>query len=81
MQVCEIICAQGGQVSTVIGVMKDNISKVMERGEKLDDLEEKSVRPFGEGGVGAGRRGGVGEASMWMLYEYSSKITVLDMYL
>ncbi|KAL5484173.1 hypothetical protein EMCRGX_G020625 [Ephydatia muelleri] len=30
------------QVSKVIGVMKDNISKVMERGEKLDDLEEKS---------------------------------------
>ena len=30
------------QVSNVIGIMKDNISRVMDRGEKLDDLEEKS---------------------------------------
>lgn len=30
------------QVSGVISVMKDNISRVMERGEKLEDLEEKS---------------------------------------
>ena len=30
------------QVSNVIGIMKDNISRVMDRGEKLDALEEKS---------------------------------------
>ena len=30
------------QVSNVIGIMKDNISRVMDRGEKLDSLEEKS---------------------------------------
>ena len=29
-------------MSGVISVMKDNISRVMERGEKLEDLEEKS---------------------------------------
>ena len=39
----------------MIGVMKDNISKVMERGEKLDDLEEKSGLTIWE------RRGGSGE--------------------
>lgn len=26
----------------MMGIMKDNISKVLERGEKLTDLEEKS---------------------------------------
>jgi len=31
-----------GQVSGVIGIMKENISKVMDRGEKLETLEEKS---------------------------------------
>ena len=30
------------QVSNVIGIMKDNITRVMDRGEKLDALEEKS---------------------------------------
>jgi hypothetical protein len=30
------------QVSGVISIMKDNISKVIDRGEKLDHLEEKS---------------------------------------
>ena len=30
------------QVSNVIGIMKDNISRVMDRGEKLEALEEKS---------------------------------------
>ena len=29
-------------MSGVIGVMRDNIGRVMERGEKLEDLEEKS---------------------------------------
>ena len=36
------------QVSGVIDVMKTNIGKVMQRGEKLEDLEEKS----GEGHSG-----------------------------
>ena len=31
-----------GQVSDVMDVMRDNIGKVLQRGEKLDDLEEKS---------------------------------------
>ena len=30
------------QVSGVISIMKDNLSKVIDRGEKLEDLEEKS---------------------------------------
>ena len=30
------------QVSGVISIMKDNITKVIDRGEKLEDLEEKS---------------------------------------
>ena len=30
------------QVSNVIGIMKDNINRVMDRGEKLDSLEVKS---------------------------------------
>ncbi|XP_064395727.1 vesicle-associated membrane protein 4-like [Halichondria panicea] len=30
------------QVSGVISIMKENISKVMDRGEKLESLEEKS---------------------------------------
>ena len=39
----------------MIGVMKDNISKVMERGEKLDDLEEKSGQWWHQLGTGRGR--------------------------
>ena len=30
------------QVHGVMGIMKDNISKVLDRGEKLTDLQEKS---------------------------------------
>ena len=30
------------QVQGVMGIMKDNISKVLDRGEKLTDLQEKS---------------------------------------
>ena len=30
------------QVSGVISVMRDNINRVLDRGEKLEDLEEKS---------------------------------------
>ena len=30
------------QVSGVISTMKDNINRVLERGDKLEDLEEKS---------------------------------------
>lgn len=30
------------QVSGVINTMKDNINRVLERGDKLEDLEEKS---------------------------------------
>jgi hypothetical protein len=44
------------QVSNVIGIMKDNISRVMDRGEKLDTLEEKSgkllIQGFIQGGGG-----------------------------
>ena len=31
-----------GQVSEVMGVMQDNIGKVLTRGERLEDLEDKS---------------------------------------
>ena len=30
------------QVTGVIGIMRDNLSKVLDRGEKLEDLEGKS---------------------------------------
>ncbi|CAI8009452.1 Vesicle-associated membrane protein 4 [Geodia barretti] len=35
------------QVQGVMGVMKDNISKVLERGEKLTDLQDKSEELVG----------------------------------
>ncbi|XP_064616702.1 vesicle-associated membrane protein 4-like [Liolophura sinensis] len=31
-----------GQVHEVVGVMKDNVSKVLERGERLEELQDKS---------------------------------------
>ena len=31
-----------GQVSEVINVMQDNIGKVLDRGDKLEDLQDKS---------------------------------------
>ena len=31
-----------GQVDEVVGVMKDNISKMMDRGDRLEDLQDKS---------------------------------------
>lgn len=31
-----------GQVDEVVGVMKNNITKVMERGDRLDELQDKS---------------------------------------
>ena len=34
------------QVSGVISTMKDNINRVLERGDKLEDLEEKSGPKF-----------------------------------
>ena len=37
-----VVCRVQEQVSGVIDVMKTNIGKVMQRGEKLEDLEEKS---------------------------------------
>ena len=32
------------QVDEVVDIMKDNVEKVLDRGEKLDDLQEKSGR-------------------------------------
>ncbi|CAL8270249.1 unnamed protein product [Arctogadus glacialis] len=34
------------QVDEVIDVMQENISKVIERGERLEDLQDKSVGPI-----------------------------------
>ncbi|XP_070582286.1 vesicle-associated membrane protein 4-like [Ptychodera flava] len=31
-----------GQVDEVVGIMQDNISKVIDRGDRLEDLQEKS---------------------------------------
>jgi hypothetical protein len=31
-----------GQVDEVIDVMKDNVGKVLERGDRLEDLQDKS---------------------------------------
>ncbi|XP_052789712.1 vesicle-associated membrane protein 4-like [Mya arenaria] len=31
-----------GQVEDVVGVMKDNVTKVIDRGERLEDLQDKS---------------------------------------
>ena len=39
---CYSIYRVQNQVSGVINTMKDNIGKVLERGDKLEDLEEKS---------------------------------------
>ena len=36
------------QVDEVVGIMQDNINKVMERGEKLDALQTKTGTPFAE---------------------------------
>ena len=35
-------CRVQRQVDEVIDVMKDNVDKVLDRGEKLEDLQEKS---------------------------------------
>ena len=40
VRVC--VCRVQNQVTGVIGIMKENISKVMDRGERLETLEEKS---------------------------------------
>ena len=31
-----------GQVDEVVGVMKDNVAKVIDRGDRLEDLQDKS---------------------------------------
>jgi vesicle-associated membrane protein 4 len=33
-----------GQVEEVVDVMKDNVTKVIERGDRLEDLQDKSGR-------------------------------------
>lgn len=35
-------CSVQNQVDEVIDVMQENITKVIERGERLDDLQDKS---------------------------------------
>ncbi len=37
-----VYCRVQDQVTGVMSVMRDNIGRVMERGDKLEDLEEKS---------------------------------------
>ncbi|KAG7260459.1 hypothetical protein CRUP_008810 [Coryphaenoides rupestris] len=37
------MCRVQSQVDEVIDVMQENISKVIERGERLEDLQDKSV--------------------------------------
>ena len=39
---CVCVCVCVCVLSQVKGVMSDNINKVVERGEKLDDLEERA---------------------------------------
>ena len=36
------ICRLQNQVDDVVDVMKSNVGKVLERGEKLEDLQDKS---------------------------------------
>ena len=35
-------CRLRGQVDDVVDVMKSNVSKVIERGDRLEDLQDKS---------------------------------------
>ena len=37
-----VLCRLQGQVHEVVDVMRDNIGKVMERGDRLEDLQDKS---------------------------------------
>ena len=41
-----VYCRVQDQVSGVISVMRDNIGRVIERGDKLEDLEEKSGEKY-----------------------------------
>ena len=41
-QFCPAVYRLQSQVHEVVDVMKDNIGKVMDRGDRLDDLHDKS---------------------------------------
>ena len=39
---CDGVCQLQKQVKEVEGIMRDNINKALDRGEKLEDLEDRS---------------------------------------
>lgn len=43
-----VVLSVQSQVDEVIDVMQENISKVIERGERLDDLQDKSGESLGD---------------------------------
>ncbi len=39
---CGFYCRIESEIDGVVGIMRDNIDKTMQRGERLDDLQDKS---------------------------------------
>ena len=42
LRVCIVVYRLQGQVDEVVDVMQDNIGRVLDRGDKLEDLQDKS---------------------------------------